>query len=272
MDTPPEHIEKQVESLTQIVVEEIQNALASCRAIDNSMSVESIHLIGGGPFAPYLVSELERVTEVPTHRVLPPECVSPSVPENFSPALMATSLGLALRELKRNAVEANLLPAKTTSRRKKVNIKTTAVLAAAMLLFVVGFAVNQITYNNRILASLDQQLNEIKVEAGALEKIDLEYEMLRQYVDILNRIDQIHPPKLPMVVELSRILPKDTWLSQINFKKGKIELKGISATASRLVPILEGSRHFRDTRFLGTIITRAEGERFTITSTVGVNP
>ncbi|KMP10364.1 hypothetical protein UZ36_07855 [Candidatus Nitromaritima sp. SCGC AAA799-C22] len=270
---PPEHLENLTQGVTQIVVEEIQNALASCRNVDDSMSVEAIHLIGGGPLAPYLADGLEKATEVPTHRVVPPEFVNPSTPSGFSPAFMTTSLGLSLRELKRSAVETNLLPdGMKATRRKKVNIKTTCALAAAMALFVAGFIVNQIVYNNKILASLNLQLEEIKVEVGPLEKIDLEYETLQKYMNTLNRIDQIHPTKLPMLIELSRILPQDTWLKRIQFKKGKMEIKGVSATASRLVPMVEASNLFRDARFIGTIITESAGEKFTISSALGATP
>ena len=59
---------------------------------------------------------------------------------------------------------------------------------------------------------------------GPLEKVDLEYKTLQNYIRVLDRIDEIHPTKLPMLVELSRIMPKDTWLKKIQFKKGKMKI------------------------------------------------
>jgi len=270
----PETQEKTLESVSdriaRVVVEEIENALASCRNIDDSISVEAIHISGGGPFAPYLASRLEAATGVQVFRLQPPRLINPSVPKNFSMAFMATSLGLAFRELKQNLVEANLLPESlTTTYKKKISIKKTAALALATLLFVIGFMANQNIHNNKILASLDKQLDEIKAQMGPLEKVDLEYETLQKYISTLNRIDEINPIKLPLLTELSRIIPKDTWVKKIQFKKGKMELKGISKSASQLVPIVESSSHFRDTRFMGTIITEPIGEKFTIITAVG---
>ena len=89
-------------------------------------------------------------------------------------------------------------------------------------------------------------------------------------MDTLDKIDQIHPTKLPMLVELSRIIPKDTWLKKIQFKKGNMEIRGISGAASRLVPIVENSNYFRNTRFVGTIITDTIGEKFAISSAIGI--
>ena len=76
--------------------------------------------------------------------------------------------------------------------------------------------------------------------------------------------------ELPLLVELSKIIPKDTWVKKIRFKKKNIEINGISKNASQLVPIVEKSEKFRDTHFVGTIITESVGEKFTINTAVGI--
>ena len=53
------------------------------------------------------------------------------------------------------------------------------------VLFVIGFIANQHIHNNKVLASLDKQLEELKIEIGPLEKVDLEYEALQKYMQIL---------------------------------------------------------------------------------------
>ena len=104
---------------------------------------------------------------------------------------------------------------------------------------------------------------------GPLEKVDLEYETLQKYTNKLNKIDDLNPTKLPLLIELSKVIPKDTWVKKIRFKKKNIELNGISKNASQLVPIIEKSGKFRDTHFVGTIITKSIGEKFTINTAVG---
>ena len=141
---------------------------------------------------------------------------------------MGTSVGLALRELKQNSVEVNLLPENSeVTQRKKINTKTTVALMVATVLFVIGFIANQYIHNNKVLASLDKQLEKLKIEMGPLEKVDLEYEALQKYMKTLDRIDEIYPTKLPMLIELSRIIPKDMWRKKIQFKKGQMKIKGI---------------------------------------------
>jgi len=262
-------IEGSSEKIAKNIVEEIQNALASCRNIDDSVSVEAILILGGGSFATHLTSKIGKITEVATHRIQPHDFHNSPASDHCSTAYMATSLGLALRELKKVSAEVNLLPENSTiTQRKKLNTKTTLALMAATVLFVIGFIANQHIHNSKVLASLDKQLEKLKVEMGPLEKVDLEYETLQKYMETLDRINQIHPTKLPMLIELSRIIPKDTWLNKIQFKKGKMKIKGISASASRLVPIVENSNFFHDTHFMGTITTDSGGEKFTISSAV----
>jgi len=258
------------EKITQTLIEEIKSALSSCRNIDDSKSVDTIYISGGGHLAPHLVSGLESVAGVQVFGLQLPATINPTVPSNFSTAFMATSLGLALREIKQNVIETNLLPERLiTIKKREVNIKSTAGLALATVLFVIGFMVNQSIQNKKILTSLDKQLDEIKVHMGPLEKVDLEYETLQKYTNTLNRIDELNPTKLPLLVELSQIIPKDTWIKKIRFKKKNIELNGISKNASQLIPIVENSSHFRDTHFVGTIITESIGEKFTINTAIG---
>ena len=270
----PENQEKKhqviAEKITQTLVEEIKNALASCRNIDESKSVDTVFISGGGHLTSHLTSTLELAAGVQVFKLQSPETINTTASSNFSTAFMATSLGLALREIKQNPIEANLLPDNLiTTKKKKVNLKSTVGLALATVLFIIGFMVNQSIQNNKILTSLNKQLDEIKIHMGPLEKVDLEYETLQKYTNKLNKIDDLNPTKLPLLIELSKVIPKDTWVKKIRFKKKNIELNGISKNASQLVPIIEKSGKFRDTHFVGTIITKSIGEKFTINTAVG---
>ena len=263
-------LEKTSDKIVKSIVEEIENALSSCKNIDDSKHVEFIYFLGGGSLASYITSKLEAVTEVQVITVPFTVPIKSKMADSSSMDYTATSLGLALRETKTNFIEINLLPDNLKKLPAQViNIKKTATLTLITILFIVGFMVNQSIHNNKTLAALDQQLEQIKKQMGPLEKIDLEYESLQKYMGALNIIDKANPTKLPLLVELSRIIPKDTWVKKIKLSLGTVELIGISKNASRLLPIVENSNHFRDTKFIGTITTHTTGEKFTINATVG---
>ena len=237
----------------------VQTCALPIWSIEANELVGHIFVTGGGVLGPHITQQLEKGTEVSTTALQIPESVSPTLPESFSPSLMLTSLGLSLRELKKQKIETNLLPADLQPKRNKVNIKLTLAMAATVVLLLAGWFANKVVYTNKTLATLDKQLNEIKEQATSLEKIDLEYDSLKQYVDILNTIRRQYPDKLPVLGELSRSLPRDTWLTHLKFEQGEIEIKGFSPVASKLIPLLEQSKAFKGTGFVGPIIKESSG-------------
>jgi Tfp pilus assembly PilM family ATPase len=259
---------KQLESLsgeiTKTIVDELQQALSSCRNIEADELVGHIYITGGGVLTPLITQHLQKATDVSTTALHPPESVNDNMSESFSPLHMLTSLGLGLRELKKQKIEANLIPADMQPKRKKVNIKVTLAMAVTVVLLLAGWFANKVVYTDKTLATLDEQLNGIKGQVASLEKIDLEYDSLKQYVDILNAIKRQYPNKLPVLGELTRTLPRDTWLTHLKFKQIEIEVKGFSPVASKLIPLLEQSKVFEKTGFVGTIISESAGEKFTI--------
>jgi Tfp pilus assembly PilM family ATPase/Tfp pilus assembly protein PilN len=246
--------------ITKTLIVELQQALSSCRSIEDNELVGHIFLTGSGVLTPHIAQQLEKETEVSTTALQSPE----SVNTLESSSLTLTSLGLGLREMKKQIIETNLLPQDLRPKRKKVNLKVTLALAAAVVLLLAGWFVNRVVYTNKALGTLDKQLHEIKGQVASLEKIDLEYEALKHYVDILGTISKQYPDKLPVLDELSRSLPRNTWLTHLKVKQGEVEIKGYSPVASNLIPILEKSKTFKETSFVGTIISESVGEKFTI--------
>ncbi|GJL77957.1 MAG: hypothetical protein NPINA01_09460 [Nitrospinaceae bacterium] len=258
--------------LAKVIVEELQNALESCRHIDDAQSVETLFLLGGGPYNPFLAEQLQRETEVFTTRVAIPSAVETNSNQILSSAYTTTSLSLGLRELKRNEIEVNLLPVELKPKKRKANIKLTIGLSAAAIILLIGLFVNKIIYQNVTLANLDQQLLEVKQQVTSLQEIDQEHDYLAGFVDTFNSIERTYPSRLPALADLSRTLSRDTWLTHIKIAKNTMEISGISKTASKLVPIIENSPRFKGTKFKGTIINENEGERFTIQTEVQANP
>jgi Tfp pilus assembly protein PilN len=140
----------------------------------------------------------------------------------------------------------------------------TLALAVTVIILLAGWFINKVIYTNKTLNTLDEQLSEIKGQVSSLEKIDLEYSSLKSYVDILTTISKKYPNKLPVLEELSLSLPRDTWLTHLKVKQREVEIKGYTPVASKLISILEQSEVFKETSFVGTIISESVGEKFTI--------
>ena len=258
--------------LAKIIVEELQSALESCRHIDDSESIEIIYLLGAGPYRSYLAEQLQIETEVSTSRVKIPPAIKTNSSQILCNAYTTTSLSLGLRELKRNEIEANLLPPSLRPKKRKANIKLTIGLSAAAVFLLIGLFINKIIYQNVTLAKLDQQLMEVKNQVKSLQEIDEEHDYLAGFINKFNAIEQNYPSKLPVLADLSKTLSRDTWLTNIKIAKNTMEIIGYSKTASKLVPILEKSPHFKKTRFVGAIVNQKEGEKFTIRTEIQSAP
>lgn len=263
-DASAERCENLAGELSGKIIEEILAALSSCAQIGGDEAIERIFLIGGGNYAEFLAKQIEEKSGTPAAQVCPPCKATPGLSAEFNPAFLTTAVGLALRELKPAQTEINLLPKETRPKKKRINVKSAFALSVAALLLLIGLLVSKIVSNTTTLSALETRLQEVKRQVGPLERVDQEYENLKQYADILAAIGKVSPQKLPALEELTKMLPQDTWLTEISIKKEQVEIRGVSASASALIPLLEKATYFKDAGFNGAVTKTPDGERFAI--------
>ncbi len=265
---PFEACEPTSKSILQSILNEVQNALASSGEIESDEAVETIYLFGGSHFANSLSILLENETGVETAIYSYPIENDEDTVFDGPPNVIDTAIGLGLAGIKQNKDQLNFLPSKLRPKRKSFSIKTTVGIGVAAILLLVAGVIGQIFQNNFALKSLNDQFKEIKEQTGALEKIDLEFQDMDRFVKTLKSIDKENPLKLPILNELTKIIPRDTWLNDTSLKSNEMEIKGLSASASKLIPILENSSLLLDAQFNGSIVKQKEGEKFAIKSTI----
>jgi general secretion pathway protein L len=137
-------------------------------------------------------------------------------------------------------------------------------LSALALLAYLAFLGYQTLLNNKKITDLDDQLEALKKQTVELEAIDLQQEKLKISLSIFQIIENKYPQKLPILKELSNLLPKNTWLTGMKIKGNRLEIKGFSTSASELVPILEESPMLEKVAFSGAIIKEGPREKFSI--------
>jgi Tfp pilus assembly PilM family ATPase/Tfp pilus assembly protein PilN len=265
---PFEACESTARSILQSILNEIQNALASSSEIERDEAVETIYLFGGSHFANSLSIFLEKETGVETAIYSYPIENDEDTVFDGPPNVIDTAIGLGLAGFKQNKDQLNFLPPELRPKRKSFSIKTTMGIGVAAILLLVAGIIGQVFQSNFALKSLNDQFEEIKAQTAALEKIDLEFQDMDRFVKVLQSIDKENPLKLPILNELTKIIPRDTWLNDTSLKNNEMQIKGISASASKLIPILENSSHLLDAQFNGSIVKQKEGEKFAIKSTI----
>jgi len=266
-DLPEIQTSRVTKNFCGFLTEILESTLFGCKTLENEESITQILLFGGGHGWESLAVSIQTETGVETKAILP-TILKKDAPISFKPSFQMTSLGLALRPILQDPIELNFHPAYKPRVKRKSNWKPTAVLLVMVLTVLAGILVGQIYRNENTLASLNRQLKELQPLARQLEKIDRQYATLSEYTETLNAIERQSPLKLPLLQELSKKLPKDTWVTRISIRQNQVEIQGYSASASKLIPQLEDSEFLKDTQFKGSIITKALGKRFTIRSTM----
>jgi general secretion pathway protein L len=85
---------------------------------------------------------------------------------------------------------------------------------------------------------------------------------------------RLAPVVVVVLDELSSVLPDNTYLSDLSLDGEHLRITGVSANAAELVPILEGSGHFKNATFYAPTTRLAGGvtDRFSIEATVVSQP
>lgn len=78
------------------------------------------------------------------------------------------------------------------------------------------------------------------------------------------------PTKIQLLDEISRVVPDDTWLSQVQVKQDTVRIQGESEGASSLIGLLETSELLRDVRFSSPVTKnpRTSQDRFVIQAVI----
>lgn len=81
---------------------------------------------------------------------------------------------------------------------------------------------------------------------------------------------KLTPIAVIVLEELSSILPDNTYLSDLSLEGGHLRITGVSGNAVELVPLLEGSKHFKNASFYAptTRLSATSTDRFSIEATV----
>ncbi|WP_319781380.1 PilN domain-containing protein [Oceanisphaera sp. IT1-181] len=159
-------------------------------------------------------------------------------------------------------------PENTSSRRTR-NIRQ----LRRLLILIIGvllIALPLYRQQARITA-LKTELTEPKIEAEKAAQLKRQLKALQEDKQFLLNAKATRPAVLPMLDELTQLLPDHTWLDRLELQQDRVQIKGESARASELIGLLEGSALFFDVRFIAPITrnTSTNKERFVLQARFG---
>src|SRR2546425_161364 len=140
---------------------------------------------------------------------------------------------------------------------------TVGVLAASVVLSIAALLVPGYREHRR-LETLSGEIGRIDSGVRSVERIVAELERKRQLLAAVQNIEASAIRPLPLLRELTEILPGDAWLTMLSLDAKGVELTGQAAQASALIPLLENSPLLERVEFASPVTRGRDREQFRI--------
>src|SRR2546427_31337 len=178
-------------------------------------------------------------------------------PHGAAELAVATAAARGIRPL-------DLIPSALKPRRlTRQEMLTGGVLAATVLLALVALLLPGYRESRR-LARLNAEIARIDPEVRVVERVARELERKRQLLATLEKIGTGALQPLPVLRELTEVLPGDAWVTYLAFDAKGVELTGQAGAASTLIPLLENSPRLERVEFASPVTRGRDREQFRI--------
>lgn len=177
-----------------------------------------------------------------------------------SPLLPAVAM--ALRHPRRGALRTNLVPDELRPQPFPWPVAATAALGVITLLL--GLAIPGVTdiRERHKLAELSQQVGRLAPRVREVEQLVDAVNRARREAETLRSFETQHVHALPVLRELTELLPPDVWLTNLSVDRKGLELAGFAASASQLIPLLEASPTLDRVEFTSPVTKGRDREQF----------
>ena len=156
----------------------------------------------------------------------------------------------------------NLLPPELRARPDFGRMALKALPALVLVLLLAAVLLLPLWQAQKVVAGLQREEQGLRHQAGQVLKLR---ERLQQQLAELEKIRdhwQSVPPPLEVLQVLTRLLPDDTYLQQLDIKGKRLVVRGLSGQASSLIGLLERFPAFDEPHFLSPVTQQRGKELF----------
>jgi Tfp pilus assembly protein PilN len=176
----------------------------------------------------------------------------------------AAQLALAVAVGARRAPPLQLLPLRLRPRRlTRPQLMAVGAVAAAVVLGVTALVIPGYRENRR-LSTINRRIAALDGEVRTVEQTLQELERKRRLLATIQSLDSTAVRPLPVLRELTELLPNDAWLTTVSLDPKGMELTGQAAAASALIPLLENSPRLERAEFASPVTRGRDKEQFRI--------
>lgn len=145
-------------------------------------------------------------------------------------------------------------------------------VALAIIALVLAATAIYLPLERKRLAAeaLEAQVAEAKTVAEETARLRQQFDQRLKSSGYLATLKRETAPVVAILDEITRLLPDDTWLNQLQVTSGEIRLSGFSRGSSAIIAGIERSPMFAEARFRSpvTLDQRTGAERFTLSATI----
>ncbi len=178
-------------------------------------------------------------------------------PRGLLELALAVATGPRIRPLE-------LLPQALRPRRLTRSQLVTVSLAALVLVLAIATLLVPGWREGRRLAAVNTRIAQLDTEVRAVEKVMQELDRKRRLLATIQSIEANSVRPLPVLRELTDLLPSDAWLTMLSLDMKGVELTGQAAAASALIPLLENSSRLERVEFSSPVTRGRDKEQFRI--------
>jgi len=186
----------------------------------------------------------------------------PGLSEIGLPDRAAAALGAALSLLGKARMEINFaVPGTGKKRRRYLN----NYILLAIVFFLALIAGSSYLLKDWVtMRGLERAMADVRVEKKSVQALSDRVSALNAEVNILEEIKGLSAPgPLAVLQDLSKLLPRDTWLTGFDFHGDSVSIEGYADRASALLMKMGKSTFMTDFEFAGPVSRTPDGkERF----------
>jgi Tfp pilus assembly protein PilN len=166
---------------------------------------------------------------------------------------LAVAAGRGVRPLE-------LLPSAVRPRRLTRPQTFTVSMAAATALLAILALLAPGWREQRRLNRIDAEIARLDPDVKNVDRVLRDLERKRKLLATLDGVESAGVRPLPVLRELTEILPNDAWLTTVSLDAKGVELTGAASAASTLIPLLENSPRLERVEF-SSPVTRGRDNR-----------
>jgi Tfp pilus assembly protein PilN len=158
-----------------------------------------------------------------------------------------------------------LLPTAIRPRRLTRPQIITACMAGATALLAILALLAPGWREQRHLKHVNAEITRLEPTAKEADRVMRELERKRKVISTVDGIESAAIRPLPVLRDLTELLPNDAWLTTVSLDSKGVELTGAAAAASTLIPLLENSPRLERVEFSSPVTRgRDSKEQFRI--------